>query len=422
LGPGFFPLRLVSFLSSIGSFIAIFLIVKTETKNWWVAFVSTGVFAATYRITGAWLDIARVDSLLLALWLFFVYVSISNNSPLMSVMVGILAGMSFLTKQTGVLLCLPVIAFLYTRNWKHALIVSLTFMTIIGISTILLDHFNEGWYSYYVMELMQTQTIWILGVFLTFWKNDLLVHIPLAVIFALIYFGNIKESNRNKFWFWLFVLVGAFTGTFATRVKAGAYDNVLLPLFAVLSILFGLGLNELIAKGTKKNIEPASGFTVIILIACIFQFIILTYNPLLQVPSEKDIKAGNELINIISEVEGNVFVPDHGYLPLLAGKTTYAHHAAIWDVIRGDNQNSGKSLLSNSLDKAIQMQYFDMIILDSDRIYCCTRIHENYVLKGKVFQDADVFFPVTGSHIRPTYIYTAKRLVQESGSSTKHLP
>ena len=72
-GIGLFPLRLVSFLASLVSFTTIFLIVRAETKNDWAAILSTGLFVATFRVTGAWLDIARVDSLFLALWLLFIY-------------------------------------------------------------------------------------------------------------------------------------------------------------------------------------------------------------------------------------------------------------------------------------------------------------------------------------------------------------
>ena len=52
-GIGLFPLRLVSFIASLVSFTTIFLIVRAETKNDWAAILSTGLFAATFRVTGA---------------------------------------------------------------------------------------------------------------------------------------------------------------------------------------------------------------------------------------------------------------------------------------------------------------------------------------------------------------------------------
>ncbi len=76
-GVGFFSLRLISFLSSLGCFIIIFEFVRRETKSLFFAILSTGLFAATYRISGAWLDLARVDSLFLLflLWVPIFFVS-----------------------------------------------------------------------------------------------------------------------------------------------------------------------------------------------------------------------------------------------------------------------------------------------------------------------------------------------------------
>jgi hypothetical protein len=58
---GFLALRFVSWFASLGCFALVAAFVLGETRNRVAALLAMGVFAATYRISGAWFDIARVD-------------------------------------------------------------------------------------------------------------------------------------------------------------------------------------------------------------------------------------------------------------------------------------------------------------------------------------------------------------------------
>ncbi len=50
-GVGFFSLRLVAFISSLACFLVIFLLVRKETESCFCAFLSCGLFAATFQAT-----------------------------------------------------------------------------------------------------------------------------------------------------------------------------------------------------------------------------------------------------------------------------------------------------------------------------------------------------------------------------------
>jgi hypothetical protein len=113
---------------------------------------------------------------------------------------------------------------------------------------------------------------------------------------------------------------------------------------------------------------------------------------------------------MISMVDGEVYLPDHGYLLVLAGRDTYAHHAAIWDVMRTNELTPGKEMLAAELNAAISQQVFDMIILDPGGNFCCKEIDLYYIKAGEVFQDDSSFYPVTGDMRRPGIIYLARRL------------
>ena len=411
-GIGLFPLRLVSFLASLVSFTAIFLTVRAETRNGWAAIISTGLFAATFRVTGAWLDIARVDSLFLALWLLSIYFIRGRKSLGYAVLAGVLAALAYLTKQTALIACVPILATLFWCNWKYAL----TFLTAaaltIGITTLVMNLASAGWYGYYVFGLLSQQTEWLPQEFVTFWKDDLLVHLPLAILFATFFFIGRPKQDLHSLLQWLSILAGALAGSFITRVKIGGYDNVLLPMYAVLSILFGLGLGGLLKFTRQVQADTRGRLDGLIHAACLIQLVILFYNPFAQIPSKADLQAGNTLVKMLSEVKGTVFVPDDSYLPALAGKRTFANNSAIWDVLRGDQQTSGKAILAADITNAIRQQSFDEIIIDSDLDlqWCCAGIDQTYTRVGRVFQDPTVFYTVTGDKKRPTDIYIANRL------------
>jgi hypothetical protein len=129
-------------------------------------------------------------------------------------------------------------------------------------------------------------------------------------------------------------------------------------------------------------------------------------------PQAADREAGYQLVQKLADVKGEVYLPDHGYLPSMAGKQPYAHQAAIWDVMRGDKPSKAKSILTEDLQDAFQKQVFDEIILDSDLdlFWCCKWIDQYYIKVGEVFPDQTTFYPVTGDKFRSTYIYIAKRL------------
>src|SRR3569833_2402600 len=72
-GVGLFPLRLVSFVASLSSFLLLFFLVKKHTGQLLAGILAAGLFAATFVVGGSWFDLARIDSLGLALLLGAAY-------------------------------------------------------------------------------------------------------------------------------------------------------------------------------------------------------------------------------------------------------------------------------------------------------------------------------------------------------------
>ncbi len=68
VGFGFLPLRLVSFAASLGCLGCIYLVVRRETLDRFPAVLAACLFAATYRASGGWLDLARARFYRRAAW------------------------------------------------------------------------------------------------------------------------------------------------------------------------------------------------------------------------------------------------------------------------------------------------------------------------------------------------------------------
>ena len=174
LGLGYLPLRIVSLLASVGSMIVIFVMVRRETGVTFWGLLAAGLFAGTYRLGGAWLDIGRADSLYLLLLLLSVYTLRFHPSRLGLVAAGTWMSLSFLTKQSALVAMVPLALYALRVQRVRALWFVATFVGIVGLSTLILDRLHDGWYVYYVFDLPASHP-WVLGVWLTFWSTDVLL-------------------------------------------------------------------------------------------------------------------------------------------------------------------------------------------------------------------------------------------------------
>ena len=406
VGIGFLPLRLVSFISSLGSFFFIFRIVKLETKDIYSGIIATGLFAATYRISGAWLDIGRVDSLYLMLLLAAIYLIRFKNSPTSYILAGILISLSFLTKQTALAILLPLIIYCILTNWHSSIFFIGTTVIIIGGNTLFLNYIHDGWYYYYVFSL-PTQHPIIKDRLIFFWSKDIMSSLAIAFGMSIFYVSNQLLKHRKEAIFYFLIAVGMLGSAWIPRLKNGGYDNTLLPACAIISILFGLALHEVINLIQDISTEKKDYIKINIYLLCIIQFFSLIYSPSDQIPPQYDLRAGRKVVRSLAQIEGDILMPYHSYLPTLAGKRSFAHWAGMWDILRGD-EGDIKTKLADEIVQAIAEKRFSAIILDDNNNLFIDDIEKNYERHGQVFENDYVFWPVTGFQTRPEIIYFPK--------------
>ena len=238
-GNGFGPLRLVSFFSSLGCFGIIYAFVRRESGSIIAGAASAGLFAATYRVGGAWLDLARVDSLFLLFLLWSIYILRSRETVLNSIIAAILLTLSFLTKQFALFMgiFMAIYALIAFKN-ANKLVFPLVLAFLVAACVIIANYFTNGWFSYYIFELPR-QHGFTAPYKYAFWSKDLLAGIGIASGMSLFYAIRLSFSGkRNDAIFTWLMLVGMILMSWISRLHLGGYDDVLMPAFAAIVIFF----------------------------------------------------------------------------------------------------------------------------------------------------------------------------------------
>jgi hypothetical protein len=416
VGAGFLPLRLVSALSALAAMAGTFAIVYRRNRNIVAGILAAGLLAASYRITGAWLDIGRVDSLAVALLVMFCLALPSSPDRGRLLTAGLLAGLMVLTKQSMLIAIAPFFAVHVLQYRSRALWMAAGFLLPVCLVTLLLNSASGGWFTFYTIELLGQQAEWLSqDVIVGFWKTDILRHYFVSLGFAAAGFYWLFRERRREFWEWLALLVGALLSSFLPRIKAGGYDNVLLPSVVMIGILLGIGWDRL-SKALHNNpsvLRDTAG--IVLACAALYQFYHLRYSPADQLPTARQYQAGSTFLAYLESLPGEAYVPYHTHYAAMAGKQTYAHQAALWDVLRGESSNRGKEILIRDIEQAIRAQQFDAIILDGDGQWNFLYGLENYYVQEPQPLSSDTGpMPLTGWLVYPRLVFLPKGAPQGS--------
>lgn len=417
IGVGFVPLRLVSFLSSLGCFLIVFALVRRETNSRAAGAIAAGLLAASYKLNGTWFDVGRVDSLFLLLLLAGVYALRFGEGALSHVLAGVLVSLSIFTKQTALVLAVPlgVYCVAFGRGWLRMAFPA-TVALVVAAATLTLDAASGGWFRYYVFGLAWKHGL-NLGQTYMFWVYEVAVPFTVALGLSVIAIGAMfREGKTRDGAFYLLLFAGMISASWFTRMRQGGFVNVLFPAHAVLSILLGMGVARLAprmlgrpaSESTDESERQAHGsalYETLIAFLCVLQFVGLVYDPRARTPTAADARAGDRLVETLRAVDGDVLIPHHGYLAALAGKATFVQAMPVEAMIElGDP--GVFAAFQDSLATAIRGGRFAAIVLDAP--WHIEDIERRYELRGPVFAEEEVFWPVTGVPTRPELLYVLR--------------
>jgi hypothetical protein len=406
--------RLISFLASFGCMGVIYRLVQHETRDAKIGLISAGFYAATFKIAGAWFDIAKTDSLFVLLILAGVYCT-RRWRTLLGVMgsAGLLT-LAYFAKQLGIVVIVFMGLFYLFEGWKPFVVYTTTTVFLVGGATLALDVATHGWYTFYVFRVISENCI-IKEFFYLFWLKDILGNVSIIAILSLLFLPLVrpleKSDSGKASRFYMCAVASMLLMSWLGRLNNGGYLNALMPAFAAFAVLLGLLIHY-----AQQHSHQA--FAPLALLLYVIQFGQLFYVPTQQLPSALDYAAGARFIETLKSFKGDVFVPYHGYYATLAGKPMHAQWAGLVDLV-GAECTAGETTtyedvlrvrqeMDTQIRQAIRSRVFDAIVLDLDFKYWTERMSPYYEKVGPVFTEPDSFWTRVGWRTRPQSIYVPR--------------
>lgn len=409
VGANLLALRLVSILATMACGLVIFYWVHHESRRWDLGAVCAGLFFATYRISGAYMDVGRIDSLFVALCLAAVCLLRTRDDAVGFATAGALAFLATLTKQTGLAVFFPLMLWSLYRDsttfvpkgfrFLRTLCFTGTTLGLLLCATAVLSAGENGHFFFYILGAQSGHEIrWALLPYF-FW-NDFIYALPLAVVAVGLWVWRSKDRLSLLFYFAFFA--GTVAMWIVPRAKVGGAMNNLIPLHACLVVLLGVALGRLLEwQRDRPQVLP------VVALALGLQYFWLVFDPTVALPRASDSEAGVRLVARLESTEGEVLIPAHGYLAGMAGKQVFAHQMAIDDLSRSDLP--GERELKREFEEAIAAQRFSLIVDSTSRFlegYPNDHVlKENYRVMGPVFQERGTLVPRSGWQVGPGRVW-----------------
>jgi len=379
---------------------------------------SAGLLAGTYFVTGTWFDVARVDSLFIALSVAALYAARWMRRTREAVIVGLLLAAAFLTKQNGLAEGVAVLTALAAGPRRRlAGTAALTYGAVLGISTLALGLASRGSYVYYVFVLMTEHTL-NHAAFGQFWTVRLLPVLGLAGC------ALIPGARRIP----LVLAAGCsalIVESYATLVHSGGEANDLLPAYLAVALLAGLALSDqpggLVSAGADRlarvriagwrpgQVRRWAAAAAAALVTAQLAVLVNGFHPGRAIPTSADRAAGWRLAAGMRAFGGAIAVPSDPGLDLLAGLPAVAHQGAADDVLRASG-TTGTVSFRSSAARAVAARRFSAIVTENagppdgfprDLTRYYHRCPQT-LLRGV---PPAVFQAVAGSPGRPTYVW-----------------
>ena len=402
LGVSYLPLRLVSLVSSLFCFAVLGRLVQRETGSAAAGTAAAGVFAsvyfathtwfdvgrvdslflalsigglyaarwmsrtrgaiacgallaATYSATGTWFDVGRVDSLFLALSVAGLYAARWACRTRGAIAAGLLLGAAFLTKQSALAEGVVVLAAMAAGPRRRlAVPAAVTYATVVGGSTLVLELTSHGWYIYYIFEQMSQHAL-SASIARQFWVTELLPTLGIAICAVLL--------GARRIPLVLLAGCGALTvESFAARAQTGSNLNDLLPAYLAVAVLAGL------AMGGLPRWRPSPGgrwIPVAVSGLVLVQIGVLAGGFRLSqaFPPNADRLANQRLVAAARALGGTVAIPADPEIAVTAGLPPTEDMVAAADVLRAKDQGP-KNIFMTSLTRDLVTQRFSGIITE----------------------------------------------------------
>ncbi|MEZ4464097.1 MAG: glycosyltransferase 87 family protein [bacterium] len=390
-GLGFGLARGVSLVSTLVAMGFLFRIGQREA-GWRWGLLAAGLYAALFRVNGAFYDLARPDALFTALLMAAVYTVRYGRGWRGVALAAALFAAGFFTKQTVSVFVPACALYLLTRDWRHAVGFVAVTLGLAAAGVALLDRAHDGWFWTYIFEGHQGHLFYWKNILLEYWR-DLLVVAPLLLLLPLLWFRYkvavpVLAMVLGAWWLyaWLFRARGfEYDAPHMYYVDLWYYSpprwRILVPSAVIAALLLAFralnrrplsmrthgfwllmfiagagasGLNHstqwaysnslillslfaciLISLAVRDLLNPVEGpprAGWLLPAALLVQLGAWVYDPVAQLPLEADRAALATLDEALAGVKGRVFMPAHPLYGWQRDGQVHVHQMGIQDV------------------------------------------------------------------------------------------
>jgi hypothetical protein len=362
-GLSFVTARIPSVLSALIIVLLLYSVVKKETTNVAFSIAAVGLFLGAYGKIGFSIEPARVDTLFTMFLLsafIALYYSKTTKGIILSILLFIL---SYYTKQTTALFLPAMLLYIWKqRGLKQAILYGIIILIAILIINAFLDSSTDGWYSYYTLKIPQAKrrTLqwefairgFIVFVLLRCWLVSSLVVACGIKVFVT---QRKKLSQEPFLLFGLFFMTGITVGFIGILNEGGAH-NVMQPAAVSCAIFLPLAIHRLAEFWHLKSISTW------LISVQILQLISFPFNREPDLATRKDMTRQEQFLQYAASLNGDIWIPYHGYMSHSIGKNNYAEPRAISDVLLVGDQISHQ--LRYDLDTALANHHWSYILND----------------------------------------------------------
>jgi len=355
-GLDFLPARIVSLLATLVSGLLLYGWVRHEKGSRSASVIAAGLFFASYIVTGRWFDLARVDSLFIALTLAGFYVLAHKRGLASVICSGALLTAAFFTKQTALLIIIAGLLGMFAQERKYALLAAL-FFTLFSVCLVGWNNaISKEWFNFYVFTLRSSAD----GIEFpkpSFQENPFFVQMGIAGALAVLSLALRFRTHWKKACFLTCLFIGMALAGYSSHNLWQEYQNVFIPLCAGFALLAGMLLAT-----AERFFRPV--YTLCLYLAVLAQLVLLAYNPNHFIPTQSARDEGVEALTLFSQLRGPVLVPEMQFVQTRVEKTSYSAGVASYIVNKRDLglKDSIRKTLSNEFQEAIARQRFAAII------------------------------------------------------------
>jgi 4-amino-4-deoxy-L-arabinose transferase-like glycosyltransferase len=411
-GPSLVLLRLISFGATLVTGILIFWIALRESGLRWIAIACAGLFLGGYRINGFWYEVARVDSLFIALTLgALALANYAGDSNWRLILSGVVLALAAFTKQTGFIVAIGLSLYLLIKMRRRAWIFLLIFDVLTIVPLFILNWSTKGWFFYHIFYIASADPIEVsrLVNFITKELFGMMAGLSLMALLTGILGAQRLGLKVLREQPWLIGIGLAIVISAMGRIRVGGNVNNFMPVYTLLCLtpaIFMQAFNSESSVHTLARERIRWGDWIVVSLILV-QFALGRYSPPRYIPSPEMRQSGDRLIQRIASMEDPVLVMMHPYYTILAGKEPSTQIATLWYV-----RHRGELPLPDDFVNRIQDHYYSAII--SDESFFETqpdfyKLIRTYYIQTETLNSNEVPRTITGVVVRPKAIYLPKQ-------------